>query len=219
MTAASGEEALRRVWTRGRLATRYLTALVLATIAGGVVWLTTLSLFKEAGFEPVDFARELALGLGVEGRRQTVGVAGLGATLAAFFGIAVVQAAIVEPLIARRAGGPADAPPHLLRFGPAAALILGVAGFVAAPIMGVGVLGLSESLSTTVAFVVATAAAAIVLVRVYSLVVSPRWWEPKDEGVQHAFAEEPRGGLLELPEQGGEEGGEGTRREADPRGL
>lgn len=219
MTTATGLQALGRLWARGRLATRYVTAIVLATIAGGVVWLITLSLFKEAGFEPVDFARELALGLGAEGRRQTVGVAGLGATLAAFLGIALVQAAVVEPLIARRSAGSGEAPPHLLRFGPVAALTLGVAGFVAAPIMGVGVLGLSESLSTTVAFVVAAATATISLVRVYTLVVSPRWWEPKDEGVQHAFAEETRGGLFELPEQGGEEGREGSRREADPRGL
>ncbi|MGI9539926.1 MAG: hypothetical protein ACR2N6_07245 [Miltoncostaeaceae bacterium] len=218
MTTASGQETLRRLWSRGRLATRYLTAIVLATIAGGVVWLTTLSLFKEAGFEPVDFARELALGLGVEGRRQTVGVAGLGATLAAFLGITLFHAAIVEPLIARRGAGSSEAPPHLLRFGPAALLILAVAGFVAAPIMGIGVLGLSESFSTTVAFGIATVAAAICLVRVYTLVVSPRWWEHKDEGVQHAFAEEPRGALLELSEQGSEEGPDGSRREAGSRG-
>ncbi len=218
MTTAGGSRPVGALWSRTRLVARYLTAVVLATLAGGVVWLTTLTVFKEAGFEEVDFARELALGLGAEGSRQAVGVAGLAATLIGFLGVTLVQAAAVEPLLARRGASAEDPPPHLPRYGPAVLLTLGLTGFVAAPIIGIGVLGLGESTSTTVAFVVGSLAAGISLVRVYTLVVSPRWWEEKDQGVEHAFAERRERGLLEFPEQGREEGGEGPGREAGPRG-
>ncbi len=84
--------------------------------------------------------------------------------------------------------------------------------------MGIGVMGLDESTSTTVAILVGTVTSAVSLVRVYTLVVSTRWWEEKDQGVQHAFAERPESGLLEFSEQRGEERGEGPGREADPSG-
>ena len=213
MTTERRPTALELAWSRARLATRYATAIVLATIAGGVVWLVMETVFEEAGFERVEFARELALGLGVEGDRQTVGVAGLAATMLGFFLIVLIQGAVVEPML-RRAGGGAE-PSHLARYGPAFALTLLASGLIAAPVMGIGAFGLSDGAQTFLALVVSAAAASIALVRVYTLVITRRWWEEKSEGVEHAFAERPAGSL-ELPEERGEEGGEGAGRRGVP---
>ena len=64
----------------------------------------------------------------------------------------------------------------------------------------------------SIAAFAAAAAASISAVRVYSLVITPRWWESKDEGVGHAFAEKPPRPSFELPEEGREEGGESAGR-------
>jgi hypothetical protein len=83
---------------------------------------------------------------------------------------------------------------------------------VATPIMGLGVFGLAGDGALTASLVVSAALSAISAVRVYSLVITPRWWEPKDEGIQHAFAEGPVRPSFELPKERREEGGEGAGR-------
>lgn len=183
---------------------RQVVGVVVGGVIGAALWLIISQEGRNFGYTDLDFARGVALTAGADGvNRQEVGSRGLEATLALGVALMLVYA-LAAPLLRGRLG---------VGWWPRAGL-LGVAtfllwGLVFSPARPSGILGLEAGgLSSMLLFMVASAAFAIVGVRVHTLIVGDEWWRPKEglleQGLQELAAQRDS---LELPKERGEKGG------------